>query len=89
MPVSRNPNHEYSAEYLADVPLIEPAIQIRDEDGNLVDAGSDNPIPISNSLKDYTEVVETNQLLKIMIDEQKKTNLYLAEILGDTFDETR
>ena len=81
MPVSRNPNQEYSSEYLADVQPFNPPIQIRDADGDIVDVDGDNPIP--TELDAYiTEDIRSS--LDVMIDEQRKTNEYLSILTGVT-----
>jgi len=86
----RSVGTDYARHTIEDRPEeIDNTIEFIDADGDSVDVGSSNPLPVSSTLAERQESTETNQLLKLMIDEQKKTNLYLAEMIGDTFDETR
>jgi len=83
-------SRDYSRATIEDRPEeVDNSISITNSDGSTVDVGTSNPLPVVDSLRDYQEATEVNQLLKIMIEEQKKTNLYLAEMMGDTFDESR
>lgn len=52
-----------------------------DEDGNAVDGDADNPLAVSLPL-DFQ--IATNDNILLLLDEIRKTNAYLAEIIGDT-----
>lgn len=80
MPVSRNPNQEYTSEYLSDVELPDPAIQIRDEDGNLVDVGGDNPLPVSQTDDLKTRTEDLDDKLARVVSLLEKLCIYAESI---------
>lgn len=84
----RSPGVEYSRHTLEDRPETEVTLKLVDSDGNIVSVGSDNPVYIRSYLSDLQETLTTNSLLGRLLDEITKTNMYLAEMMGDEFNES-
>ena len=79
MPKRRAIDTDYSRHTIEDRPEEVDSLRFLDEDGNLVEGGDANPLPIEIE-SSITEDIRNS--LDVMICEQRKTNEYLAILTG-------
>jgi hypothetical protein len=86
MPRQRSPEIEYSRETIEGrIPVAEPLVFDGEAEGSVSAA---NPLPVSDSSEgNIGRTLSEIGLLRQILREAKLTNLYLAEMLGDKFDD--
>ena len=77
----RQPGVEYTRHTLEDRPETEDTLKLVDSEGNVVDAGAENPVTTTMSSSDLDRDAMVLCLLENILKELKKSNEYFKEAM--------
>ena len=78
----RSVGTDYSRHTIEDRPEETEVLRMTDEDGNIIDVGEDNPLPVDSTLNDKLLIEDVKESLESIDQKMSKILIYMEEAMN-------